>query len=197
MIFFVGIANYFLQVCVFGDASVLVSFKYKYVGAMGNSNSSILSMGRKRKIASDDPNLANIEDNNTETFTIKCGIGQFLREDCDGSKRLFNKIQQDVCEMSTFAREVSIYIQYYYMSRYVSNAANEFNDLFTTKPKFLQFFYPLKSALKPHLLKIYVLDPHYKELRDQCNLQLYDGSYRAHLFGDLAKYETMIMNNIR
>lgn len=126
-----------------------------------------------------------------ELFTIKLGLDSFLRN----YPVLFEKIQLDVLEMSQFARETSIYIQYYYLRRYQNMKNKEtYAKLFEKKPKFLHFFYHLKDKSSP---KKFQIDPEYNKLRKTYSLPLYDGSNRGHLFVSLANlYETIFQKNV-
>lgn len=101
------------------------------------------------------------------------------------SNAIYNKIQQDVREMSSLFVEASIYIHYSLKKRWQNG---NFEPI-----KFSDYYYPLMQKKR---VDKYILDAECENLRGT-TLPFYDSAYRPNLFIDSAnQYSTIFHNNI-
>lgn len=115
---------------------------------------------------------------NFEIVVVKRGLHSVCKNDT-----VYNRIQEDVREMSSLIVESSIYIHYVLMKRWKDENFESLN--------FLDLFYHLMQKKKAK----YTIDYEYEKLR--ITMPLYDSSYRPNIYRDACnQYETIFHNNM-
>lgn len=134
---------------------------------------------KKTKTDNGEPTIENEENPNTVTVTVKCALKKRCLND-----RLFQRIQEDVAEMSKLAVEASRYAHFDLMRKWRNG------NFPRRKIDFSHFFKALLEQNRD------TLDPEYAEIRG--NLPFYNNSHRINLMNHLIKQlKTAFTNNIK
>lgn len=127
-----------------------------------------------------------MESETDNKVTIKCA----LLNKCL-NQRVFDQINADVLEISEWAVETSIYINYCLHEDWE-------NGVFFEERLKLNHFLRYFKELQNNVRAVYNINPGYEQIRTETGIvKKYDGSYRSNLFIATAKkYRTIFINNI-
>lgn len=150
-------------------------------GGVDNISNGDIKSSRKRKNTSADNTLPK-KSKDEHIKVIKCSLRSIIRDDV-----IYNKIQDDVIEMSLLAREASLLLYWDLIQKL------ETGDDCSSFKASLPYFYMLLDGSKNK----YELPTQYNDLRNDFGLKKYDKTLRSNLFVQLSRqYDVIFDNNL-